>query len=61
MSEYNLAESTSAKAVLHDNGSPEIVNLDFGNYDIAGEKYTDKFCLIQNTNQRTDTSGSMCI
>jgi hypothetical protein len=61
MSEYNLAESTSAKAVLHDNGSPEIVNLDFGKYDIAGEKYTDKFCLIQNTNQRTDTSGRMCI
>ena len=48
MSEYNLAESTSAKPILHENGSPEIVNIDFGKYDISGQKYTDKFCLFQN-------------
>ena len=68
-SDYSLAKSTTAVPIYHEDtvvqdeeggvsGSAEIANIDFGSYVINGQKYKDKFCLLQNSRR---TNPGLCV
>jgi len=58
---YNVDNSDTAKPILTTDDGVQTVRVDMGSYSVNGEKYTDKLCLIQNTNKRTDKSGRLCV
>lgn len=58
---YEADRSESAKPILSSDNAIQNVGVDMGSYSINGEKYTDKLCLIQNTNTRNDKTGKLCV
>jgi hypothetical protein len=54
---YNVENSTSAKSI----DPLKILRMDYGSFFLQGTEYSDKMCLNQNRNDRTDASGRLCV
>ena len=63
VSNYDHIDSTSATPVYEDDDKtePSMIDVNFGTYIFEGQQYTDKMCLTQNMNDRTDYTGRLCV
>lgn len=63
ISNYDVKDSLTAKVQYSDKDetSPRLVDLPFGSVDFEGIEYTDNMCLYQTRNDRSDSTGKMCV
>ena len=63
ISNYDIDESTTAKVIYQDAAemNPTEQNIEYGRYTFSGTEYKDKMCLYQTSNDRSDSSGNMCV